>query len=200
MKTDVSFELASKTITEKPPEFVFPSPDTYFLKLQPPNSGSIRCFNSLLKERFLLMGLAVKTIKYTKNSTFCRCQAYETVLTGTRAAGDSSRTQYAAEQTASFGMCFPIGQQFLPSPCPERLWKFLKAEGVGEGQPGPRTLHAPPVRSRWDKNRHPLHSSSPSTVPDYLQGWATASGQRGTGLTRDLALALSRRKCSPLLW
>lgn len=68
MKTDVSFELASKTTTEKPPEFVFPSPDTYFLKLQPPNSGSIRCFNSLLKERFLLMGLAVKTIKYTQKT------------------------------------------------------------------------------------------------------------------------------------
>ena len=199
MKSDMSFELASKTTTEKPPEiFFFPNPDTYFLKLQPPNSGPIRCSNSSLRETFLLMGLAVKTIKYTKNSTFCRCQACKTVLTGTRAAGDSSRTQYAAEQTASFGMCFPTGHQFLPSPYPERLWKFLNAEGVGEGQPqaqGPSMLlPLGPGGTKTDTLcilHHP-----PLSLTTYRAGELHLVN----GLTRDLTLALSRRKCSPLLW
>lgn len=148
------------------------------------------------------MGLAVKTIKYTKNSTFCRCQACKTVFTGTRAAGDSSRTQYAAEQAASLATCFLSHWPPIP---PESISRTsLKIPegrgGGGRATPGLRTLRAPPVRSRWDKNRHPLHSSSPSTVPDYLQDWGTASSQRGNGLTWDLALALSHRKCSPLLW
>lgn len=59
---EMSFKLASKTITEKPAG-LFPSPDTHIFfkkKTSTPNSDPSRCFHSL-RERFLLMGLAVKT-------------------------------------------------------------------------------------------------------------------------------------------